>query len=1044
MRTKKSGSGRAWTGTLLAVLVMAAAVGGTPYRVTAQTGAQAAVPNLLANPGFEQVGEAGEEIPRWTVYRGADGTVKPGVSAEVTDETSASGAYSLSVQDNNTSAAIVVYSDPIEVTAGQSYKLGLKTKGASGTVYAAVRFYKKATDNPISAFIAKPPLMTLASSLSWLEMSLDAPAPADAAYARVLLYTTSAAKGSASVDDVAFSVKSDVPANPIPFQLTNLGPQVHTINTHRAALGKDASGNPVAYSTMVGIPAKLLVIDVKTEKLIAAVPIEDTVNGTSYSCTYVRGLSVQPDGTVYMAGTPSNLFKYVPGASKVNFVSKVTGTQVFDMKNGPEGTLIGGTYSRSEAFEFNLLTGINTNLGRIMDNESYAYSVAYDEQRNDTYFGIGAHAHLIKYDRDTKTKTEIAIPERYQSSQFIYDMTVAGDKLFMRFSPGLTVAMDLSTGQFDEEDGNVTSRLVSPKAPSDNRIYYTSESKLGYYDTLTKQYVSLDVETQGDMNGFGFAQLNDPQYPGDTLIGVTREGRLFKYNPTTGLAKSIRLGIEGVPTELQTVEVGPDGLVHTSGYLSGGTAIFNPFTGETEEFTNETLGDNQKLPGSQTDRIYHYNDKVYYVNYSNMNVYEFDPAKPWDRLDPVSPNPRLLFTASDVGYQDRGLAGIMMEDGKLAVGTVPKYGHLGGALAIYDTVTDEREVYWNIVDQQSVTAVTYKDGLIYGGSNIWGGLGADPVATEAKLFIWDVQSKQKVFEMTPVPGAKGITALIAGPDGNIWGSAEGYLFIFDPVTRQVIHTQLLMPRSYASAVWRDTQFEIGTDGNVYGVQANQFFVIDAVTKEMKVIRNVGKRNWLSQDAYGNFYLTEGADLLKLTIPSLILQPTGAELSLSRTTLTRGETSDPAITALFPQGRSITHLEKRSPVYTSSHPDVAAVENGKLVALNPGTAEISAVVVLDGVSLTTNKITVTVSVTLDSLEKELQGYLERGKSQRRAARFCAMLCARPATLWRRGSPRRPGTSWSSLLSSSRSRIASTGWTKPPQGSCQRMPRPCRLR
>lgn len=975
---------RIWKYVLCSILAICLAITGWAPLI-GHVNAEQASPNLLVNPGFEQLAEEGDAIPGWALYRGADNSVKPGIAAETTDESSSSGAYSLMVKDDNTTAAIVVYSDLIEVTPNQAYKLDMKANQVSGTIYTAVRFYKKATDNPISGFIAKPALAALSPTLIWKNVNLEAPAPADAAYARILVYTTSATKGAALVDDLYFSVKQEIPSEIIPFDITNLGPQVHTVNTHRAALGKDAAGNPVAYSTMVGIPAKLLVIDVKSEKLIAAIPIEDTVNGTNYSCTYVRGLSVQPDGTVYMAGTPNNLFKYVPGASKVEFVSKVSGSQVFDMKNGPDGTLIGGTYNKSEGFEFNTNTKVNTNLGPSMAGESYSYSVAYDEKRNDTYFGIGAHAHLIKYDRDTKLKTEIPLPERYQSSQFIYDMTVSGDKLFMRFSPGLTIAMDLNTMQFDETEGNVTSRHVSPKAPSDNKIYFTSDSQLGYYDTVSQQYVMLDVDTQGDMNGFGFAQLEDPEYPGDTLIGVTRYGKLFKYNPATGKNKSILFEIAGEPTELQTVEVSADGMVHTSGYLSGGNSIYNPFTGLTQEFTNETLGDGQKLPGSQTDRIYHYNDKIYYVNYTNMVVYEFDPAKPWNRLDPVSPNPRELFTASDVGHQDRGLAGIMIDDGKLAIGTVPKYGYLGGALAIYDLKTDQREVYWNIVNQQSVTAVTYKDGLIYGGSNIYGGLGADPTETEAKLFIWDVKAKQKVFEITPVPGKKGITELIVGPDGMIWGSAEGYLFIFNPTTRQIVHTQELMSRNYSSAVWRDAQFEVGTDGHVYGVQANQFFVINAQTKVKKVIRNVGIRNWISQDAFGNFYLTEGAELLKLTIPNLILQATGAELTLSANRLIRNQSAEPMIKALLSQGRSITHLEQRSPVYVSSNPDVIAIENGKFIAGNPGTAEVWAQVNVGGSTLVTNRVTITVTATMDSLENEVNHYIqsgaiENGKSQ----------------------------------------------------------------
>ncbi|TMV48133.1 hypothetical protein FE783_19475 [Paenibacillus mesophilus] len=753
--------------------------------------------------------------------------------------------------------------------------------------------------------------------------------------------------------------KSQAEGGGVEFELIDLGPQVHTVNTHRTAFGRDASGNTVAYTTLVGIPAKLLVTDVKTGKLVAKIPVEDTVNGRTYANTYVRGLAVQPDGTVYLAGTPSYLFKYVPGADRVQFVSAVNGSQLFDMKNGPDGILIGGTYSKSEAFEFDTRSGTLTSYGRIMDNESYAYSVAYDPERDDAYFGIGSHVHLIRYNRGTGVKTEIPLPEPFASGQFVFDMTVAAGKLFMRFSPSGLIALDLATGRFDDTVDNASSRLMSPKSPVEDKVYYTNNAQLGYYDVQTSQYVQLPVHSGGNINGFAFVRLDEPDYPGFTLVGMTTEAKLFKYNPETGHSSLTALDIEGEPTELQTAAKANDGTIYTSGYLSGGNACFDPFTGATVQYTNETLGYGQKLSATQTDRVYSYKDSVYFSAYTGMKVFEFDTKRPWNVQDKEAPNPRLLFSAYDVKYQDRGLAGTIAHDeGKLIIGTVPKYGMLGGALVIYDLISGEREAYWAPVERQSVTAVAYKDGFIYGGTCIWGGLGMDPVETEAKLFVWDMEKKEKVFEIVPVPGQKAVTELIAGPDGMIWGSAEGYLFVFDPQTRQVVHTQQLIPKSYTSTVWRDTQFQIGTDGNVYGVQGSKFFRIDAASKQMTIIRDAGKRNWLAQDDFGHFYLTEGPNLLKLTIPGLIVRPVGAELTASVCELSQGCTAELFIKGLLEQGRTVDHLERRNPMLFSSDPAVADFENGKLVAGKAGTAEIWARVDLQGTIVETNRITVT--------------------------------------------------------------------------------------
>src|SRR5690606_20868421 len=97
------------------------------------------------------------------------------------------------------------------------------------------------------------------------------------------------------------------------------------------------------------------------------------------------------------------------------------------------------------------------------------------------------------------------------------------------------------------------------------------------------------------------------------------------------------------------------------------------------------------------------------------------------------------------------------------------------------------EVHWNIVPDQSVVALAYKDGLVYGGTSVFGGMGVTPKAKEAELFIWDVKEKKKVFSTVPAPGKPAVCQLHVGPDGNIWGLAGGVVFVFDPKKREVIY-----------------------------------------------------------------------------------------------------------------------------------------------------------------------------------------------------------------------------------------------------------------
>lgn len=938
--------------------------------------ASSSQPNLLPNPGFEKPPEEGRPIPGWHIHSALD----DGNEAEVIDHISSEGSNSLLIKDVSSSKAVIVYSDPIEIKEGQSFQLTYQAANVSGTISAAVRQYQRETDHAVNEQISPQSSVRMSSAAEWTQYQVDGDRNPGANYIRVMIYTVSTSLGEAIVDDFRLTI-TDNSGGSIPYEEVNLGSLVHNLVFNRDGYYTDPSGKTVAYVIQAGDPNILLVIDVETGDVIHSIPVIDTVDGVEYKGEYLRGFTIQPDGTVYMGGTPSQLFKYVPGEDRVHYLSKLPGSATFDLKNGPPGILIGGTYNRNEAFEYNIQTGELTNLRRVTSDEMYVYSVAYDEENNDYYFGIGSHAHVIRYDRDTGEKTEIPIPERFSNAQFVWDMNVRQGKLFLRFSPGASLALDLESGQFEETDAIITSRLVSPVSPEGDRVYFSDASQLGYYDFNTKQYVFLPVELESAANMIGFAQLSDPEYPGYTLIAMM-DGWMLHYNLENGNQRTLRIPVEGEASTLQTVAKALDGRMHTSGYISGGNAMYDPVTGQVEEYSKPTIGKDQVVPGSQTDRIFSYKDKIYYATYGSARIYEYDQSLPWDRLDPVNPNPKLLFSVSDYD-QDRPLAGIVVQEaGKYVLGTVPDYGMLGGALVIYDLETNEREVYRNVIDQQSVTAVTYKDGLIYGGSNIWGGLGIQATETEAKLFIWDMEKKEKVFETVPIAGKRGITDLIVGPDGMIWGNAEGDLFIFDPETRQVVHRQNLTSRTYGSAVWRDAQFQTGSDGNVYGVQMNQFFVIDAETKKKTVIRNNGNRNWLGQDDFGRFYLTEETELIQITIPELLLRPIGAQLDVSATTLSPDETADFTITGLIDKGRTIQKLERRSPQYFSSNPSVVSFEGDKLVAKNTGTAEVWAQVSIDGVSFETNHVAMTVTasqetVTLETLENELSVFIQAG-------------------------------------------------------------------
>jgi hypothetical protein len=296
--------------------------------------------------------------------------------------------------------------------------------------------------------------------------------------------------------------------------------------------------------------------------------------------------------------------------------------------------------------------------------------------------------------------------------------------------------------------------------------------------------------------------------------------------------------------------LGPDGKIWMGGFLAGGTASYDPTTGKHELFHGM----------SQIENFGQLNSKFYLGIYPHGRLYDFDPTAEWNAT-----NPRKLAT---IEGQSRPIALLgIPELNKVFIGTVPEYGQLGGVLAIYDISTKKLDVHHDVIAKQSICSLAFDKNLIIGGSTIWGGLGQKPAESLAKLFVWDPATNQKTAELAPVPAAKSITGLFVGPDGNIWGMADGTLFIFDPASQKVLETHPLFPIHFTedSHVWRDAAFALHPNGQIFGAVHDQFFQLDPTTKKVTVLRDKAG-DLLAMDRDGKLYFHVGAHLWQYTIP----------------------------------------------------------------------------------------------------------------------------------------------------------------------------------
>ncbi len=898
-------------------------------------------------------------IPGWAKLKESDAS-----SFAITNERAGSGNHSLHLQ-HTTGQYLNVMSELVPVEAGATYTASSRTWLEMGSSDMYVRFFDADRNymNKQAWSIQKSP------TEAWFDQYVTAVAPEGAQYAAILFAGSNSKSYSYFVDDIKLlrgehEVKEEpVPEHSIRMIGQDLGPQIRKATIMRGAIGADGAGRPVIYSVVAGAPSILTIIDVATERVVKSMPLPDTSGAWS--------VTVASDGSVYLgAYNLGLLYRYIPAADELVSLGHPLPTKdsvLYPMAPGKDGIMYGSTYPTADLYEYNPTTNQFKNYGTMStktSGERWTRVVVYDEAAHKIYAGVGNVPRLLEYDLATGEKRDL-LPEGFENIISVYDLNLLDGRLFARKEANAaneTFVIDVASGELVEvtnaDTGEQTtsftnfSRGVSPKSPIANRFYFAGTGgQLYEYDLDTNQYRSLGVSIEGAAIGYGFVELQEEGFPGYSLVGLSgNAGKMFKYNLETGKVKLTDVQVPAEPVNIHEIVKGPDGKIYTAGYLQGNLGVYEPTSGTSYYWDGVGQGEGMTA----------IHNKLYLGIYPNASIYEYDLDRPWNRTNSDELNPNRLFTLNALD-QDRpfGMGGA--EDlNKLFVGTVPKNGMLGGALAVYDLEAGgEPEVYHQLVPDQSVLSFAYKNGLLYGGTSIHGGQGGNPTATEAVLFIWDVVSKEKIFEIVPVAGKQAITALHIGPDGNVWGLANGALFVFDIETREVIYSKDAFPN--AKGRWIDGSMETGTDGNIYATVGGYFFKVDAITKEVTVLASQVRK--LAQDDFGSFYMftdPESPNLFKYNMPELLLKLIGVELTVEAAKLKVGEQTNLSMRGLLEKGRTTKELSGAAKQYISSKPDVAEVDaNGVVYAKRSGMTQIQAQVTLDGVIVTSEPVEVQV-------------------------------------------------------------------------------------
>lgn len=618
--------------------------------------------------------------------------------------------------------------------------------------------------------------------------------------------------------------------------IEDLGAPLTSLTVMEGAFGKEADGRDVVYAVPAGENAEFNIVDLHSRERLRTIPLAGAAGAWA--------ITVASDGSVYVGTYPNaHLYRYRPETQTVTDLGQPVGGESFmyGLTAGRDGAVYAGTYPNAHAFKYDPVTGKFTDYGSMDPVQQYVRSAAFDPDHNALWVGLATVGKLIRIDLATGARQDLTPPGL--NAKDIQELDYANGRVFGN-AAGRLIVVDATTGKqitfTDRTTGTpiteypIGARGVSPAGPGG--VYFTSNLNLTRYD-LTNDTVGPVASgvrvTRGGAMGYGWIMENgQPMLYG---LGGNYSGGTWRYDPQTGALAQWSSPFQYVPSPLMHTIADPvTGKILINAFLNGTTASYDPATGRT------TLTARQgQVEGWAWDA----------ANNLYVGIYPYGRLSIWNPNAPESPtNPRILFSLVDSHLQNRPVSVVPTAD-RVYVGTTPGYGEYGGALSVYTISTGDLAVYRNIVVDQTIASLLPIGSAVWAGSSIESGQGTDPRATEAHLVKVNPSTGAVTTDVVPVPGADSITELSIGPDGNLWGLADGIVFVANPSTGEVIRRISVFDDESGAAdgamSWRD--------GYLYAVTDGRLFEVDSLTGTSTVLRDRGLYR-LTQAPTGIYYM----------------------------------------------------------------------------------------------------------------------------------------------------------------------------------------------
>ena len=519
------------------------------------------------------------------------------------------------------------------------------------------------------------------------------------------------------------------------------------------------------------------------------------------------------------------------------------------------------------------------------------------DQENRIYLGSYYGAHLLRFDPKAEAWEDLGRPSGEKES-FICSITTAPDgKIWGGTFPSATLfSYDPSTGK-SESFGRMDPDqfYCYPTAGGDGLIYCAIQFEkmdIVVFDPAKGTKTSLipsEDRTPGRVSltkgndGKVYARLSTKDKwfrieGGETLVEVSQsaipfpgkglpDGRQFHLvennlliieNPVTNEKKEIPLQYEASGSYIFVVGIGPDSRIYGSSMLPLRLFSFDPDGSGLTNHGKASLATGEIYSMGFTD------GRLYLCAYPESRLSVYDPKKPFQFGDRENSNPRDLGPMGEGLYRPRVMLAGPHE--RVYIGGYPDYGLLGGAIAVYDPVRNEKRTYPHIVPNQSIASLAYieKSDLVAAGSSVRGGTGTHATEKEARLILWDPKEEKKIFEIAPVPEAKTILSLAATSDGVVYGVTDNEkVFVFDAEKREV---RKVFDLGVKDPI--ELSLQTGADGRLYGLAKEAIFSIDPKNDQILSLAKPPVPVSAGMAMLGRkIYFGSGANLWEFEIPS---------------------------------------------------------------------------------------------------------------------------------------------------------------------------------